>query len=78
MRHIIHQSKYLRDFLELHGVRFIETFHYPRYVIQVQKKRQMQAKIKKKLNKVARKRCPRQLNIQLLTEKIENIGLRFL
>ena len=46
----------------------IRTFHYPGYVIRLQKERPIEAKRK---SNIARKQSPSQLNIKLFTKNTE-------
>ena len=55
--------------------RAIEAFHYPRYVIRLQKEQQKQAKTKNLHEKLC---PPNQLNIKLITNSNENLRLQFL
>ena len=71
IRNITHQIKSLRESFILQKIA-TEAFHYPGYVIRLQKERQLQAKTKN----YARKRCPlNQLNINLVTKN--NKDLRY-
>ena len=59
----------------------MKTCHYPGYVIRLQKER-LQAKSKNLheeicTKKLARKRCPSLLNIQLFAKKNKKSGLHF-
>ena len=57
IRNITHPMKSLRESF-IPQKRATEAFHYPGYVIRLQKKRQVQAKTKSLHKNYARKRCP--------------------
>ena len=56
----------------------IETFHYPVYVIQLQKERPIQAKRKNLHEKICTKTMSQPINIELFNKNIENLRLRFI
>ena len=59
--------------------RATEGFHYPVYVLRLQKKRQIQAKTKSFHEKLCTKTMsPNQLNIKLITKNKKNLRLHFL
>ena len=67
--------KSLKEFLTPQE-RATEDFHYPGYVIRLQKEQQIPAKTKNFMKNNARKRClPNQLNIKVI--KKNNKNLRF-
>ena len=61
-----------------HQLKATEAFHYPGYVIRLQKERQIQTKTKICSKNYTRKQCPpNQLNIKLITKNNKNRSLPF-
>ena len=58
--------------------RVIENFHYPGYVIRLQKERRLQAKRKKIERKICPKTVSQPINIRLFIKNIENLRLHFI
>ena len=73
----MHQMKSLRDYFTPQQ-RVSETFHYPGYVIRLQKERQIQAKKKNLHEKVCTKTMSQPINIKLFNKNIENLRLHLI
>ena len=58
--------------------RAIDTFHYPGFVIRLQKERRTQAKRKNLHEKICTKTMSQPINITLFNKNNENIRLRFI
>ena len=78
IRNIMHQMKSLRN-SSIPPPRAIETYHYPGYVIRLQKERRTNTGKKKKFaQKNCKKTVPQPTNIKLFIKNIENLRLRFI